>query len=75
MECVKQSVRDVMSAVNMISSKYLRSTVNYCLWYRERQPTPDTTYAELITRTACHCCVHMDWLAPELKWEVVEWKG
>jgi hypothetical protein len=67
---IEQSVKDVLACVDIIGRKYNRSVLDYAVWYREKHTDMDT-YELYITRSACCAIVHVDFLAPNVQWELV----
>jgi hypothetical protein len=68
---VMHASKDVMLCLHQIATRYQRSVLDYAVWYREKR-REEGTYAELVTRITCHCIVHMDFLAPNVSWDVVQ---
>ena len=71
LKCVLAATRDVMACLDKIGTHHQRSVLDYAVWYRDKHPER-TTYSELITLTTCHCIVHTDFLAPNQRWELVQ---
>ncbi len=68
---VEQAVKDIISTVDKIGRHYQRAVLDYAVWYREKHPEL-TTYQEYITSVACCSIVHVDFLAPNVTWDLVQ---
>ncbi|PNH01102.1 hypothetical protein TSOC_013029 [Tetrabaena socialis] len=73
LDMVEQGVRDIIACINKICNHYQSSVVDYAIWYRKMHPKVDT-YEQYITREACCALVHVDYIAPHISWEVVQWR-
>lgn len=71
---VVQAAKDVLTCINQIGARHRRSLVEYAIWFREHFQNMDT-YELYITRIACHCLVHEDFLAPDVTWDLVLFNG
>jgi hypothetical protein len=67
---IEQGVKDILACVDKIGCHYQRSVLDYAVWYREKHPEVDS-YEQYITRAACCAIVHVDFLAPNINWDVV----
>ena len=67
---IEQGVKDILSCVDQIGCHYGRSVLDYAVWYREMHPEVDS-YEQYITRMACCAIAHVDFLAPNIHWDVV----
>lgn len=68
---IEQGVKDILTCVDQIARHYKRSILDYAVWYRENQLALDT-YQQYITRLACCAIVHVNFLAPDISWPIVE---
>ncbi|PNW72677.1 hypothetical protein CHLRE_15g640550v5 [Chlamydomonas reinhardtii] len=68
---VEQGVKDILSCIDLIGCHYQRSVRDYAVWYREKHPELDT-YVQYITRAACCAIAHVDFLAPNITWDLVQ---
>lgn len=69
---VLQAVKDVLACLDKICSKYQRCVLDYALWYREKHRPAACSYSHFITLVTCHCITHVDFLAPNITWELVQ---
>lgn len=67
---IEQGVKDVLVCIDKIGRFYQRAVLDYAVWYRENHQEVDT-YEQYITRTACCAIVHVNFLAPNINWEIV----
>ena len=68
---VEQGCKDVISCLNQIGTMHQRSILEYCVWYSESYPVPDTYY-QYITLVTSNSVIHNDFMAPNITWSVVE---
>ena len=68
---VVQAVKDIMTCFEMIFQAHQRSIVDYAIWYREHGPRHET-YSHHITKIACNCIIHSNFMAPDVVWNLVE---
>ena len=68
---VEQAVKDVIATIDKIGIHHKRAVLDYAVWYREKHQEM-TTYAEYITWVACCAIVHVNFMAPNVSWEVVK---
>ncbi len=73
LNAVIQAAKDIIGCLNAILRVHGRGILDYAVWYRETRAYDDT-YSRYITKVACHCIVHGNFLAPSVKWDVVEFK-
>ena len=68
---VLQAVKDVFLHLNSILVQQPRSILDYAVWYREKYGTDITTYSKYIQLVTVNCIVHSDFLAGNMKLEVI----
>jgi hypothetical protein len=68
---VVKAAHDVLACLNKILLTHGRGVLDYAVWYREKHGRYDT-YSAYITTVTCHCIVHTDFLAPAVRWDLVE---
>lgn len=68
---VVQASRDVITTLDMIVHEFVRSVLDYAVWYREKHPESNT-YGELITLVCCHSIVHSDFMAPNITYPLIQ---
>lgn len=69
---VVQAVKDVLACLDKICVKYQRCVIDYALWYREKYRPATCTYSHFITLVTCHCITHVDFMTPNITWDVVQ---
>lgn len=75
--CYRRATRDVLKTVADITERHQRSVIDYAMWYRERVQPPDEhanpteAYAHYITRLACHCIVHSEFMYGAVNYDLV----
>ena len=42
------------------------------LWYREKYRPAAYSYSHFITLTTCYCITHVDFLTPNINWDLVQ---
>ena len=70
-QIVIRAIEDVFHYLNQLLEQHPRSILDYAVWYREKNDKVET-YARYIQLVTCHCIVHSDFLAGNIRWEVVE---
>ena len=69
---VLQAVKDIFACLDKICVKYQRSVLDYALWYREKHRPATCSYSHFITLVTCHCLARVDFLAPNIAWDLVQ---
>ena len=69
---VLRAIKDVFLYLDMLLHQQPRSILDYAVWYREKKPSDLDSYAKYIQLVTCHCIVHNDFLAGDIRWEVLE---
>ena len=69
---VMQAVKDVLTCLDKICVKYQRCVLDYALWYREKYRPATCDYSHFITLVTCHCITHVDFMTPNINWDVVQ---
>jgi len=67
---IEQGVKDILACIDKISCHYHCSVLDYAVWYREKHPEVDS-YEQYITRAACCAMVDVEFIAPNVNWDVV----
>ena len=68
---VQQACSDILACLTKLTDIHKRAILDYAVWYREKHKE-ETTYSEFITLLTCHNIVHSDFMAPDARWEVVQ---
>jgi hypothetical protein len=71
LNCIERGCLDIFTCLDQIGGVHQRSILDYCVWYQEGHKNP-TTYHEFITLVTSHSVVHNDLMAPNVKWQLVE---
>jgi hypothetical protein len=69
---VYRAIKDVFLHLDCLLQRQPRSILDYAVWYRERNSSNLDTYAKYIQLVTCHCIVHSDFLAGNIRWEVLD---
>ena len=67
---IKYGTNDVFVCAEQIILNYRRSLLDYCIYHREIGKCD--TYESYIHLVACHCLVHCNFHAPDVKFDIVE---
>lgn len=70
LNAIEQGVWDVILCIDEIGCHHKRAVLGYAVWYCEKHPEIDT-YAQYITWVACCGIVHVEFLAPNVSWDLV----
>ena len=66
--CVAHAIKDVMHCLDQIVTAQGRSVLDYATWFRENHSYD--TYPHYITKVTCHCIVHSDFMAGNVRYEL-----
>jgi hypothetical protein len=67
---IKQGVKDILTCIDKICCHYQQSVLDYAVWYNEKHPEMDS-YEQYITRVTCRAIAQVEFLAPNVNWDVV----
>lgn len=70
-EIVIKSLQDIFIYLDLILLQQPRSILDYAVWYREKHSDKLDTYEKYIQLVTCHCIVHSDFLAGNIRWEII----
>ena len=73
-EIVIRSIQDIFIYLDTILQQQPRSILDYAVWYREKHSDKLDTYEKYIQLVTCHCIVHSDFLAGNIRWETIQFK-
>ena len=69
---VLRAIKDVFLYLDLLLHQQPRSILDYAVWYCEKKSSYLDSYAKYIQLVTCHCIVHSDFLAGDVRWEVLE---
>ena len=71
--CRLVAIVDAFKTLDLITTKYQRSTIEYAIWFRETGfKHSQQDYGDYIAKMVCHCIVHQSFTQPDFLYDVVK---
>jgi hypothetical protein len=73
-QVVVKSIEDIFLYLDTLLHQHPRSILDYAVWYREKHCDKLDTYEKYIQLVTCHSIVHSDFLAGNIRWDIIKFE-